>query len=258
VQPDGKVVVLGHVSRYYEGLPPKVVVVRLTPDGAIDEEFGDGGVATVMDHARARAVMVRPDNRIVVAGDVGEYLVPVDTGFVVATLTPDGELDARFGDGGATVTSHSDGNGEEPVGAVALQSNGRILVGGLAPMPPWGNPGVVVDRYLTNSPPSITVAGGGACVDDEAVVRLAVDDAETPASDLVVTATSSDTSVVPGSRLSVSDGGSERTLGLAPAARISGESVITVTVDDGEAAASTTIALRVGCPAGLDGGHSPG
>ena len=221
-------------------------LMRLGTDGSPDEEFGDGGVTTVMDHARARAVAVRPDGRIVVAGDVGEYVAPVDTGFVVATFTPDGELDARFGDGGTTVTSHADGNGEEPVGAVALQSDGKILVGGLAPMPPWGNQGVVVDRYLANTPPSISVPGGGACADDRAVVRLEVDDAETPASELVVTAASSDTSVVPNGRLLVSDGGRERTLSLAPAARISGEAVVTVTVDDGEVTASTTIAVGVG------------
>jgi uncharacterized delta-60 repeat protein len=295
VQPDGNIIALGYVSRYTEGLPPKVLVFRLTPagapdekfgdggvvevetfgtpnalalqpggilvagetggrmalmrlgvDGALDDNFGDAGVTTLMDHARARAVTVRPDGRIVVAGDVGEYSAPVDTGFVVATLTPDGEADAGFGDGGATATSHSGGNGDELVGGVGLQSDGRILVGGLAPLPPWGNLGVVIDRYLSNAPPSIAVAGWGACLDDGAIVRLAVDDAERPASELVVSATSSDTRVVPDSRLVVSAGGGDRTLSLVPAARTSGEAVVTVTVDDGEATTSATIAVGVG------------
>ena len=67
VQPDGKVVALGYVSRYYEGLPPQVVMVRLTSDGALDEEFGDVGVVEVDTFGMPNALVVQPDG-ILVAG----------------------------------------------------------------------------------------------------------------------------------------------------------------------------------------------
>ncbi|HET6949458.1 MAG TPA: hypothetical protein VFI47_03725, partial [Acidimicrobiales bacterium] len=154
--------------------------------------------------------------------------------------------------GGTTATDHVGGNAEETVGAIGLQPSGRILVAGVVPTPPWGHGGVAVDRYLANTPPTVAVAGGGACSgDDTAEVRLAVADAETPAGDLTVTATASDTGVVPDGRVDTGEGGGERTLTLAPSTRAGGSTVMTVTVDDGDLSATTTIGVLVGA-AGRD------
>ncbi|MGH9233508.1 MAG: hypothetical protein ACRD0R_09255 [Acidimicrobiales bacterium] len=254
LQPDGRIVVAGQSG-------DRLAVIRFEPDGSVDDTFGEGGVATATatatNRTRATAVGLRPDGRIVVAGDTGG-LTTDNSAFVVATFTPGGVLDTRFGDGGTTFTDHAGGNGEETVGAVGLQSSGKILVAGVMPTPPWGHGGVAVDRYLSNTPPTVAVAGGGGCAgDDSAEVRLAVDDAETPAADLTVTATSSDTAVMADGQLHTGQGGGDRTLTLIASPRVSGRTVITVTVDDGELTATTTIGVALGAPGRDDLAGSP-
>jgi uncharacterized delta-60 repeat protein len=115
VQPDGMVVALGYVSRYYEGLPPEVVVVRLTSDGAMDEEFGDGGVVEVDTFGMPNALGVQPDG-ILVAGETGGRMG-------LMRLGADGSPDEEFGDGGVTtVMDHARAR------AVAIRPDGRIVV----------------------------------------------------------------------------------------------------------------------------------
>src|SRR5204862_4648968 len=60
-----------------------------------------------------------------------------------------------------------------------------------------------------------------------------VGDAETAASALTITATSSNQAVVPDGGLVVSSGGASRTLTLTPVANTAGTATITVTVTDG-------------------------
>ncbi|MCX8097609.1 MAG: ExeM/NucH family extracellular endonuclease [Casimicrobiaceae bacterium] len=70
-------------------------------------------------------------------------------------------------------------------------------------------------------------------------IRFNLADHETPADSLTVTATSSNTAVVPASGLALSGSGSQRTLTITPAA--AGTSTITVTVSDGSASTSYVI-----------------
>ena len=64
-------------------------------------------------------------------------------------------------------------------------------------------------------------------------IPFTVGDAETAATALTVTATSSNQAVVPDAGLLVSSGGASRTLTLTPAANTTGTATITVTVTDG-------------------------
>lgn len=113
VQPDGKVIIGGQftsvngASRYR--------IARLDATGALDPSFG----ATTMANGLVRALALQPDGRIVIAGDFdwvnGTYLNRV------ARLNPDGTLDATFAIGlGA----------DDAVMALALQPDGKILLGG--------------------------------------------------------------------------------------------------------------------------------
>jgi hypothetical protein len=70
-------------------------------------------------------------------------------------------------------------------------------------------------------------------------IDFAIADAETPVSSLTVTATSSNTTVVPNANIIVSGTGATRTLKITPSAV--GYSTITVTVDDGTAQATYVI-----------------
>ena len=89
----------GHRRRCREaaGRQGKLLVFRLRPDGALDPEFGLGGLVVISDGSASReaaySVIVDPDGRIVVAGLRSNSLL-------VARLLANGTLDAGFGSGG--------------------------------------------------------------------------------------------------------------------------------------------------------------
>ena len=78
-------------------------------------------------------------------------------------------------------------------------------------------------------------------------IGFTVGDAETPASSLTVSASSSNTALVPNTAaaLALGGSGSSRTLVVRPAANQSGSATITVTVSDGSLTASRTFTLTV-------------
>ena len=80
-----------------------------------------------------------------------------------------------------------------------------------------------------------------------APIGFTVGDAETPASSLAVSASSSNTALVPNTAaaLALGGSGSSRTLVVTPAANQSGSATITVTVSDGSLTASRTFTLTV-------------
>ena len=121
LQPDGKLVVVGDSDASF-------ALARYNPNGSLDESFGAGGkVVTSFGGAdQASAVILQPDGKIVVAGQTDTGL-SID--FALARYMPDGSLDAGFGSGGR-VTTNFVGNSDDLGSAVALQPDGRIVVGG--------------------------------------------------------------------------------------------------------------------------------
>jgi uncharacterized delta-60 repeat protein len=124
--PDGRIVLAGGGG--VSGPGSQFAVIRLTPGGAFDSAFGDGGkVAVNFGFTNSAAgVSVRPDGRILVAGTARAPSQPYDD-FAIARLTPDGAPDPSFGDGGK---AWFDAGASESSGAVALHSDGGILLGG--------------------------------------------------------------------------------------------------------------------------------
>ncbi len=106
-------------------------IERFNGDGALDSTFGTGGkVRTPFEagEASANGLAVLPDGRFVAAGDIdiggsqGELVA-------LARYNADGSLDSTFsGDG--KVNAKFPGAEHFTVSAVALQSDGRIVVGG--------------------------------------------------------------------------------------------------------------------------------
>ena len=100
VMPDGKLVIGGQaeapeIYRYESRL------VRLLPDGTLDETFGDDGVVTedFGDSGATDALTVDPDGKLISAGfshDINWQNVR----FALARYNDDGTLDTGFGDGG--------------------------------------------------------------------------------------------------------------------------------------------------------------
>ncbi|MBF0371170.1 MAG: tandem-95 repeat protein [Magnetococcales bacterium] len=79
-------------------------------------------------------------------------------------------------------------------------------------------------------------------------IAFTVSDVETAADDLVVTANSNNTTLVPDDNIVLAGSGEDRTVTLTPAADQTGNAVITITVSDGVASSSETFTLSVTQP----------
>jgi uncharacterized delta-60 repeat protein len=128
VQPDGKVVTAGTTAI---STGTVVALTRHLRDGGLDPSFGTGGKVITQVGARgdsARAVTVQADGKIVVAGWTDA--TGTDSNFLVLRYRGDGTLDPDFADGGRFVLPIGAGNGTDRAFAVAVQDDGRIVVGG--------------------------------------------------------------------------------------------------------------------------------
>jgi hypothetical protein len=100
-----------------------------------------------------------------------------------------------------------------------------------------------------NTAPTISAFGDVTIVEDGATGALSftVGDAETAASSLTVTASSSNTTLVPNiaAALTLTGAGASRSLAVVPAANRFGTATITVTVSDGALSATRTFLLTV-------------
>jgi uncharacterized delta-60 repeat protein len=123
LQSDGKIVVAG--TTYAPGdFVGDFAVARYNPDGSLDAGFGARG-KVITDFGGNEAlndIAVQPNGKIVVVGtsfDEGD--------FALARYNADGSLDAGFGAGGKVIT---DLGGYDSASSVAIQPNGKVVVGG--------------------------------------------------------------------------------------------------------------------------------
>jgi uncharacterized delta-60 repeat protein len=159
-QPDGKIAVAGVAD--VRGGGQDLFVARLGPDGALDKAFGSGGTVTTDvgagdDFDFGYGVALQRDGKIVVVGDTGVRDRPGD--IAVARYTREGALDPSFGVDGKLQT---DLGGAETAHAVAVQRDGKIVVGGAHG--PGGEAGIVgflLVRYRPNGGLDPTFGRGG-------------------------------------------------------------------------------------------------
>ncbi len=119
VQRDGKIVAAGAMGP--RGRGGTLALVRYTRAGKLDPTFGRNGKVLTRD-GQAGAVAIQPDGKIVAAGYRGN-------GFAVTRFTARGRLDRSFGSGGSVVTGVGSG-GDAYASALAIQSDGKLLVAG--------------------------------------------------------------------------------------------------------------------------------
>jgi uncharacterized delta-60 repeat protein len=159
VQSDGKIVVAGHTSKP-TSIDDDFVVARFNPDGTKDTSFGTDGM-TITDFAgltdEAHALAIQPDGKIVVAGFATRGTVTfADADFAVVRYLSDGTLDGSFGSGGKITTNIA---GPADFGnAVALQSDGSIVVVGGVAKDGGSNPDFGIVRYLADGRPDPSFA----------------------------------------------------------------------------------------------------
>lgn len=131
LQPDGKL-----VASEATGFSLDAALGRYTQDARPDPSFGDGGlIPKVFANFAALGkgppylndgygLIVRPDGKVLVAGDV----VPADNlagpSFgVIAQFNPDGQADPTFGTDGLALTPA----GSLPTGPMVLQPDGKVV-----------------------------------------------------------------------------------------------------------------------------------
>jgi Ca2+-binding RTX toxin-like protein len=99
----------------------------------------------------------------------------------------------------------------------------------------------------TNTDPTIAVASGGVCSADlVGTMNLSLGDFETPAGRLTLSASSSNTSLVPNSAIVFGGSGANRTVTISPNSRQTGSATVTIQVSDGVSSASVQIQVIVG------------
>jgi hypothetical protein len=98
-----------------------------------------------------------------------------------------------------------------------------------------------------NASPTISAVADQTVNEDTATGALAfsVGDLETPAADLVVTASSSDTTLVPLANIALGGSGANRTVSVVPATNGFGSATITLSVQDGVSSAAETFVVTV-------------
>ena len=97
-----------------------------------------------------------------------------------------------------------------------------------------------------NTLPSLSAISAQSTNEDTAAaIAFTVSDIETPASALVVTALSSNTTLIPLANIVLSGTGSNRSLSITPAANRSGTSTITLNLSDGTGSSSRNFVLTV-------------
>ncbi|HEX6183563.1 MAG TPA: hypothetical protein VFZ44_06600 [Pyrinomonadaceae bacterium] len=156
LQPDGKIVAVGEFS--FSSFIP---LARFNPNGSLDATFGNGGKVTAPMGASARAwaVTIQSDGKIVTAGDVAED-------FTVARLNPDGTPDQSFGVGGKVTTDIGGSNDRDVASGVALQPDGKIVAVGYGKGTTFGIPNPVVARYNSDGSRDTTFGVGGTVILD--------------------------------------------------------------------------------------------
>ena len=136
--------------------------IALAAPGDLDPGFGTGGTV-LTDFSggsdEARGVAVQSDGKIVAVGYAGNF-----DDFGLARYNTDGSLDSSFGTGGKVTTDFNGGSDEAQ--AVAVQSDGRIVVAGRSEVPEGGFNWFSLARYNSNGSLDTGFGTGGKVVVD--------------------------------------------------------------------------------------------
>lgn len=157
IQPDGKIIAAG-----YSNGAQDIAVARYNTDGSLDTTFAKGGKFTSLSinsptyyfsGGAATAVALQADGKIVVAGYIynsPQHISANRYDFVVMRFNTNGSLDSTFASGGVQVTAMGDINNFDYAYAVAIQSDGKIVVGGSSGLYGGTTENFALARYNTN------------------------------------------------------------------------------------------------------------
>ncbi|MCF2490706.1 T9SS type A sorting domain-containing protein [Dyadobacter sp. CY347] len=143
----GKILLLGKAS-LTSGGNDEIALLRYNDDGVLDGNFGDNGmVITTFDNTNdvGNCLLVQPDQKIIAAG----FTALTDgspLNFALVRYLANGTLDNSFGLNGKVTTDFY--NDWDLGTSVAIQKNGKVIVGGYAK---FGNDyDFAVARYMND------------------------------------------------------------------------------------------------------------
>lgn len=133
LQADGRIVIVG--SGTGSGTGYDMAITRLTANGTLDRSFSSDGKKMVgfdlggSNTDMGSSLAIQSDGAMVIGGTVQNKLG--DTDFAVLRLKANGSMDKSFGSTGRKVISYNlGGNNDDQLSGMALQSDGKIVVGG--------------------------------------------------------------------------------------------------------------------------------
>ena len=133
-QPDGKLVAASSCTLTSGSTVYAFCVSRVLENGALDTTFGDGGTKLVpaVGVDFATALTMQPDGKLLIAGRCRDASPTATNQACVVRLLSSGQRDVAFGTNGA-VSMHAAGinNNNAEYNAVAVQHDGKILIGGV-------------------------------------------------------------------------------------------------------------------------------
>ncbi len=164
IQPDGKIVAVGTWETYGNHYPG--VIARFNENGTLDESFGlkipefPNGLQHYF-----RGVALQSDGKIIMSGsmlteDEGDGTIVLGR----FTTGPDPWFDPTFGTNGTVVTP-LDGF-EHGQGALAIQTDGKIVIAGTLYDYSADTGDLVIARYNSNGAPDTTFAVSGIVLTD--------------------------------------------------------------------------------------------
>lgn len=124
LQDDGKIVTCGYT---FNGKDRDFALVRFTPEGDLDSDFGLNGMVTLAvgsGNDVAAAVAIHSDGKILVSGTVEEA---ANTMGVLVRFLPNGSLDHSFGKAGEVRVDVGD---KSEIAAMAIQKDRAIVLTG--------------------------------------------------------------------------------------------------------------------------------
>ncbi|MFT3910632.1 MAG: T9SS type A sorting domain-containing protein [Ferruginibacter sp.] len=164
LQTDGKIVLVGYTSINSSTSGYDLLIVRLNPDGSMDNSFdGDGMVITDFNGGAqiGTSVVIQPDGKIVVDGHHRNN-GSVKNDFFIARYNSDGSPDISFNGDGKRIT---DFNGENDFDEeMVMQDDGKFLIGG------WSSNGIknqfAIARYNSDGTLDDSFDGDGMLTTD--------------------------------------------------------------------------------------------
>ena len=121
LQPDGKILVAGRFRMF--GGQVRDGFARLNSNGTLDAAFVSPITAPAGNSNNIASISLQPDGKILVGGNFAINWAPSTTSTHLIRLNTNGALDT-------TLNPNINNFSNTPVDAIAVQSNGKILIGG--------------------------------------------------------------------------------------------------------------------------------